>query len=172
MKLLSRNLLISAVAITIASLIPTSAQAATTCKVATRDRTNLTVHNTPNGESTNALRFGREVQIQDSSRDREGSTWVKVSSNYNGEYRNWGWVRKNYLDCGGQSQVSKGKKVVTVYGRMSCPATANMIRQLAQNGVPYLFKDTDIMSNSQEMDRRFQLAGLTKKRGVVPLCKG
>jgi hypothetical protein len=124
MKSLSRNLLIGTVVIAIANLIPTSAQAATTCKVATRDRSNLTVYNAPNGKSVNELLFGREVNIQDSTRDRQGQTWVKVASNYNGEYRRWGWVPKKYLDCGGNQDIS-----LIVYGRPGCSRTQSMRHQ-------------------------------------------
>jgi glutaredoxin len=164
MKSLSRNLLIGTVVIAIANLIPTSAQAATTCKVATRDRSNLTVYNAPNGKSVNELLFGREVNIQDSTRDRQGQTWVKVASNYNGEYRRWGWVPKKYLDCGGNQDIS-----LIVYGRPGCSRTQSMRQQLSQQGVPYRFKDVDNSSENQEMWSRVRSSNLNRNNVILPI---
>ena len=164
MKPLFRNLLISAVAITIANFIPTSVQAATTCKVATRDRSNLTVYNAPNGESVNELLFGREVTIQDSVRGQQGQTWVKVASNYNGAYRRWGWVPKKYLDCGNQSNSVSS---IIVYGRPGCSRTQSMRQQLSQQGVPYQFKNVDNSSENQEMWSRVRGTNLSTGNSVT-----
>jgi hypothetical protein len=152
MKLITRNLLIGAVAVTIANLISAPAQAAQTCSVATRDRSNLSIYDGPNtGNLINELRWGRKVDIKDSTKDSEGRLWVKIAGNYNGEYRQWGWVIRQYLECG--PVASAAKKIVTVYGRMSCGNTQNMIQQLTQNGIPYLFKDIDQAEGSREAGR-------------------
>ena len=131
MKISSRYLLACAASIALANVITTPAEAAQTCKTATRDRSNLTVYNAPNGESVNELLFGREVTIQDSKRDSQGQTWVKVASNYNGELRRWGWVSKQYLDCGNQASS------IIVYGRPGCSRTQSMRQQLSQIGLTH-----------------------------------
>ena len=161
MKLRYCHLLAYAVSIALANFTTAPAEAAQTCKVATRDRSSLTIYDSPDSSSVNALRFGREVQIQDSARGNEGRTWVKVSGNHNGEYRQWGWVIKQYLDCGNSSQSKSSLKMVTVYGRMSCPYTARMIQQLSQNGIPHIFKDTSYADVNREASQRASSAGIS-----------
>jgi hypothetical protein len=121
----------------LSSLLASPAKAAGACSVATRDKSNLSVYESPDEKSLiNELRFGRQVDIKDSVKDSQGRAWVKVAGDYNGEYRQWGWVIRQYLECGSQPTATKGKKVVTVYGYMSCPYTAAMVEELSRNGVP------------------------------------
>jgi glutaredoxin len=144
----------------IGGLLVSPAKAAGACSVATRDQSSLSVYESPEGELINALRFGRKVDIKDSSKDSQGRTWVKVAGDYEGEYRKWGWVIRQYLDCGNQSTATKGKKVVTVYGYMSCPHTAKMIEALSRNNIPYVFKDTRYSDIAQEQDQLRSKAGI------------
>jgi glutaredoxin len=152
------------------TLLATPVKAAGACSVATRDKSNLSVYESPDEKSLiNELRFGRKVDIKDSAKDSQGRAWVKVAGDYNGEYRQWGWVIRQYLECGSQPTATKGKKVVTVYGQMSCPATVRMLEQLSQNGIPHVFKDISDASNNQEMHQRAQKAPATDQRGYIPV---
>jgi hypothetical protein len=110
------------------------------------------------------LRFGRKVDIKDSAKDSQGKLWVKIAGDYQGAYRQWGWVIRQYLNCGNKSLSSK--KIVAVYGYMACPATASMVEALQRNGIPYLFKDTNYSNNQLERQRLADKAGL---RHAVPL---
>ena len=161
MRLSSRHLLACAISIALANGITTPAEAAQTCKTTTRDRSNLTVYNAPNGESVNELLFGREVTIQDSKRDNQGQTWVKVASNYNGDFRRWGWVPKKYLDCGKQASS------IIVYGRPGCSRTQSMRQQLSQKGITYQFKNVDNSSENQEMWSRVRGSNLSAGNKVI-----
>jgi glutaredoxin len=167
MKSIHHTLIALTCSTAIGGLLVSPAKAAGACSVATRDQSSLSVYESPEGELINALRFGRKVDIKDSSKDSQGRTWVKVAGDYEGEYRKWGWVIRQYLDCGNQSTATKGKKVVTVYGYMSCPHTARMIAQLSQNGIPYVFKDTRYSNNDQERKQRIAEVGLTEN--AVPV---
>jgi glutaredoxin len=141
-----------------------TSSASNVCKVDTRDQSSLTVYRQPNGESINALRFGREVEILSETSDNGGKKWVKVGSEYNGGYQQWGWVIKNHLTCGGQTQGQSpaSQKIVTVYGRSGCSLTKNMIEQLSQNGIPYIFKDIDSdAAAGREINERANQIGLT-----------
>ncbi len=75
------------------------AKAERVCKVTDPTGTPLNVRNQPNGQVVNALRNGREVYIEDTGSDEQGRSWVKVGGYYNGTYRVWGWVLREFISC-------------------------------------------------------------------------
>lgn len=75
------------------------ADSRTICKVADPTGSPLNVRDQPNGRVINALRNGREVFIRDASYDEEGKPWVLVDGVYQGRYRTWGWVVREFLAC-------------------------------------------------------------------------
>lgn len=75
------------------------AMAGTVCQVADPTGTPLNVRAAPKGRIINALRNGREVEILKTSYDRQGNPWAKVGGYYRGQYRVWGWVFQDYLNC-------------------------------------------------------------------------
>jgi hypothetical protein len=84
----------------IGGLLVSPAKAAGACSVATRDRSNLSVYESPDERLLiNELRFGRKIDIKDSAKDSQGRAWVKVAGDYDGVYRQWGWVIRQYLEC-------------------------------------------------------------------------
>jgi hypothetical protein len=96
------------------SLLVSPARADGACSVATRDKSNLSVYDSPDEKSLiNELRFGRKVDIKDSAKDSQGRAWVKVAGDYNGEYRQWGWVIRQYLECADNSSstTSSAEKI-------------------------------------------------------------
>jgi hypothetical protein len=76
-----------------------SAKAETVCKVTDPTGTPLNVRDTPNGRVINTLKNGREVSINQISYDSKGRPWAKVGGYYNGEYRVWGWVLREFISC-------------------------------------------------------------------------
>jgi hypothetical protein len=76
-----------------------SAQAAKVCKVTDPTGTPLNVRDQPNGRVINALKNGREVNIEAITNDSKGRSWAKVSGYYKGEYRIWGWVLREFISC-------------------------------------------------------------------------
>lgn len=75
------------------------AQAAKVCKVTDPTGTPLNVRDQPNGRVINALKNGREVNIEAITNDTKGRPWAKVSGYYKGEYRIWGWVLREFISC-------------------------------------------------------------------------
>ena len=69
------------------------------CKVTDPTGTPLNVRVSPNGKIVNTLRNGREVYIQRTANDDRGRNWVYVSGYYDGAYRNWGWVFREFISC-------------------------------------------------------------------------
>jgi hypothetical protein len=74
-------------------------QAAKVCKVTDPTGTPLNVRDQPNGRIINALKNGREVNIEAITNDGKGRSWAKVSGYYKGEYRIWGWVLREFISC-------------------------------------------------------------------------
>jgi glutaredoxin len=138
------------------SLLVSPAKAAGACSVATRDKSNLSVYESPDEKSLiNELRFGRKVDIKEAAKDSQGRTWVRIAGDYDGKYRQWGWVIRRYLEC-----ENNQSSVITVYGRQTCPRTTNLMKELSQRGIPYKFKDADTTSGNQEMWSRIRSANL------------
>jgi hypothetical protein len=69
------------------------------CKVTDPTDTPLNVRDRPNGEVINSLRNGREVFILDAAYDEQDRQWVKIGGYYEGEYRIWGWVIREFVSC-------------------------------------------------------------------------
>ena len=69
------------------------------CKVTDPTGTPLNVRDQPSGRVINSLRSGREVYIEDIAYDDRGRPWAKISGYYNGEYRVWGWVFREFISC-------------------------------------------------------------------------
>ena len=59
----------------------------------------LNVRDRPNGEIVNALKNGREVYIHEIAIDEQNRSWAKVGGYYEGEYRIWGWVFREFISC-------------------------------------------------------------------------
>ena len=74
-------------------------QAENVCKVTDPTGTPLNVRDQPGGRVINSLRSGREVYIEDIAYDDRGRPWAKISGYYNGQYRVWGWVIREFISC-------------------------------------------------------------------------
>ncbi|MBD2181133.1 SH3 domain-containing protein [Planktothrix sp. FACHB-1355] len=74
-------------------------QAESVCQVTDPTGTPLNVRDRPNGRIINTLRNGREVYIQEISYDNKGRPWAKIGGYYNGQYRVWGWVIREFISC-------------------------------------------------------------------------
>ena len=75
------------------------AKAERICKVTDPTGTPLNVRAYPNGDVINALRNGREVDMLEFAYDDRGRPWVKVGGYYQGTYRIWGWVIREFISC-------------------------------------------------------------------------
>jgi hypothetical protein len=75
------------------------AKAENICKVTDPTGTPLNVRDEPNGRVINTLKNGREVYIHQISYDTKNRPWVKLGGYYNGEYRIWGWVLREFISC-------------------------------------------------------------------------
>jgi hypothetical protein len=96
----------------LSSLLVSPAKAAGACSVATRDKSNLSVYEGPDEKTLiNELRFGRKVDIKEAAKDSQGRTWVRVAGDYDGKYRQWGWVIRRYLECGSPSNANSANIV-------------------------------------------------------------
>lgn len=76
-----------------------SVKAENVCQVTDPTGTPLNVRDRPNGRIINNLRNGRTVTIQDTSYDSKGRPWAKIGGYYNGQYRVWGWVLREFISC-------------------------------------------------------------------------
>jgi hypothetical protein len=76
-----------------------SVNAEQVCKITDPTDTSLNVRDRPNGEIINVLRNGREVYIHETAYDEQNRPWVKVGGYYEGEYRIWGWVLREFISC-------------------------------------------------------------------------
>ncbi|MDF5729230.1 MAG: SH3 domain-containing protein [Rhizonema sp. PD38] len=96
LKIIASGLIGLSTALLIA-LPPTTA--ASVCKVTDPTGTPLNVREKPNGRVVNAVKNGREVNILESDSDEQGRSWAKVGGYYNGEYKVWGWVLREFISC-------------------------------------------------------------------------
>lgn len=69
------------------------------CQVTDPTGTPLNVRDSPNGNVINALRNGREVYILETADDEQGRPWAKIAGYYEGNYRIWGWVIREFISC-------------------------------------------------------------------------
>jgi hypothetical protein len=69
------------------------------CQVTDPTGTPLNVRATPNGKVINALKNGREVSIIETTYDDQDRPWAKIAGYYQGQYRVWGWVLREFISC-------------------------------------------------------------------------
>ncbi len=77
----------------------TGVAASDECRVFDPYDSGVNVRATPNGRKINRLRNGRIVYAEDYDNDTQGRPWAYVSGNYNGAWRNWGWMYYDLLRC-------------------------------------------------------------------------
>jgi hypothetical protein len=92
------QIFLSVATVTIISL-PLSAKAEKICQVTDPTGTPLNVRSSPNGRITNTLRNGREVYIQKIETDEKGRLWALIGGYYQGQYKVWGWVFREFISC-------------------------------------------------------------------------
>jgi hypothetical protein len=95
------SLVIATIALCISAVgLPTlPAKAENVCQVTDPTGTPLNVRDQPNGKVINTLKNGRDVYIEEISYDTQGRPWAKISGYYNGKYRVWGWVLREFVSC-------------------------------------------------------------------------
>jgi hypothetical protein len=69
------------------------------CKVTDPTGTPLNVRSSPNGKIINQLKTGKVVEILTISVDSKGRSWAFIGGYYNGKYREWGWVYREFISC-------------------------------------------------------------------------
>lgn len=69
------------------------------CKVMDPTGTPLNVRDKPYGRIVDRLNNGREVYIERIDYDHKNRPWVLVSGAYNGNYKIWGWVYREFISC-------------------------------------------------------------------------
>lgn len=84
------------------------------CNVADPRDPTLNVRSSPNGSITNRLRNGRVVRIDQTKADANGKSWAEVSGIYDGDWKNWGWVFRNHLQCIETDKLSQESLSVNV----------------------------------------------------------
>jgi hypothetical protein len=83
-------------------MISPPAKAERVCRVTDPTGTPLNVRDRPNGRIVNTLRNGREVKIHETTYDGQGRPWVLLGGYYEGVYRTWGWVIREFVSCYGR----------------------------------------------------------------------
>lgn len=160
-------------------LLVGKSQARDACLVADPTGTPLNVRDRPAGKLVNRLRNGRKVFVQEAGKDRKGKAWVRVAGDYKGQWREWGWVFRAYLDCSSLADTASGD--------VSFPLVFGSGRDLKQVGIAlqdygprgektrhyphrcYYYGDGGYdLSVSTEYLRRFQARGFT----LQSLCLG
>lgn len=81
------------------SVFTLPAKAIEVCKVTDPTGTPLNVRDSPNGKIINTLRNNRDVDILDIAFDEQDRSWAKVGGYYEGRYRVWGWVIREFISC-------------------------------------------------------------------------
>ncbi|MEP4179572.1 MAG: hypothetical protein ABJL94_09160 [Rhizobiaceae bacterium] len=69
------------------------------CTIADPNDTALNVRGEPNGDVTNRLRNGRRVDISSIYLDDKNRPWGKASGMFKGQYRDWGWIFMDSVNC-------------------------------------------------------------------------
>lgn len=95
-KFLGLNIILS---LAIALNLSDVANSEQVCKVTDPTGTPLNVRETPNGKVVNALRNGREVYIIQTDDDDKNRPWALIGGYYQGKYRVWGWVLREFISC-------------------------------------------------------------------------
>lgn len=91
------------------------------CVVADPVDPTLNVRATPNGELINRLRNGRRIKITEIRNDAQGRPWGYAVGNYQGQFRKWGWVFLQNVDCSG---FQPGQTVAADPDRSEAPITS------------------------------------------------
>ncbi|MEH2195445.1 MAG: SH3 domain-containing protein [Nostoc sp.] len=81
----------------IVTLSPVKAE--TGCQVTDPTGTPLNVRDQPNGQVINTLKNGRQVDILEIAHDSQNRAWARIGGYYNGKYRVWGWVIREFISC-------------------------------------------------------------------------
>lgn len=93
----SRLIFAALILFTFVGLSP--AEASSRCQVTDPTGTPLNVRARPNGRVINRLRNGRQVVILRMARDTRGRPWAYVGGYYKGQWREWGWVFREFISC-------------------------------------------------------------------------
>lgn len=93
------------------------------CVVADPVDPTLNVRATPNGELINRLRNGRKIKITEIRNDARGRPWGFAVGNYQGQFRNWGWVFLQNVDCSG---LQPDQAVAADPGHSEVPITSSI----------------------------------------------
>ncbi len=96
-----RNRLLKSLLVVLSGLLAVElpVKAERVCQVTDPTDSPLNVRDHPNGQIINALRNGREVYILEIAYDNQNRPWAKVGGYYEGEYRIWGWVFREFISC-------------------------------------------------------------------------
>ncbi|MFQ4143817.1 SH3 domain-containing protein [Chlorogloeopsis sp. ULAP02] len=97
--LLQKTLLLLSATGLLGFLTLSSVKAEIICKVTDPTGTPLNVRDKPNGHIINVLKNGRQVDILKIAYDSQNRPWAKVGGYYNGKYRVWGWVIREFISC-------------------------------------------------------------------------
>jgi hypothetical protein len=100
------------------------------CNVADPNNPTLSVRESPEGASVSELRNGRVVRVDETKIDSSGRTWAQVSGVFRGDWRNWGWVSKNRLQCVDTDKFPSQSISVKVL------RTAGIVSQFASKTLP------------------------------------
>ncbi|MDZ7960545.1 MAG: hypothetical protein RMY34_22130 [Aulosira sp. DedQUE10] len=93
-------------------IIASPVNAETICKITDPTGTPLNVRDTPNGKVINQLKNGRAVYIDEIAYDLQGKPWSKISGHYNGQYKEWGWVIREFISCYDSSLENQNSKAI------------------------------------------------------------
>jgi hypothetical protein len=85
------------IGLTAVGILP--AKAEQVCQVTDPTGTPLNVRDSPNGEVVYTISNGSEVYIHDTAYDDRGRLWAQIGGYYQGEYRIFGWVIREFLSC-------------------------------------------------------------------------
>lgn len=76
-----------------------SSSLAQVCKVIDSTGTPLNVRDSPNGNTVNSLKKGKEVYVLETAKDQQNRSWAKIAGYHEGKYRAWGWAIKKHISC-------------------------------------------------------------------------
>lgn len=85
--------------ITVFTAFSSPIKAEEVCRVTDPTGTPLNVRDNPNGRIINSLKNGREVYLREISHDQKSRSWALVGGYYQGKYRIWGWVLREFISC-------------------------------------------------------------------------
>ncbi len=84
-----------------------SSEARQTCKVNDPTGTPLNVRDEPGKNLVSTIKNGTEIELIDTTQDIKKRTWARVGNYHQGGYQVWGWVFKDFIQCGYSSQSKK-----------------------------------------------------------------